>query len=191
MALRGRSLLPGFIDAHCHLTGLGMGMVSIDWQSPGMPSIEVSQKAVYERAVIQPPGAWIRGRGYDQTRLHERRYPTRDDWDVVAPHHSIIFTRTCGHISSVNSQALAMGGITDQTPDGATTATGAGTSVWHAKPRKPHSRWRRCQAPRSLAPRCYVPITPIWPPAAPVCMTPVVSSAPLLALAKTSSRPGV
>jgi predicted amidohydrolase YtcJ len=38
--LRGRSLLPGFIDAHCHLTGLGMAMVSIDCKAPGMPSIE-------------------------------------------------------------------------------------------------------------------------------------------------------
>jgi predicted amidohydrolase YtcJ len=43
IALRGRSLLPGFIDAHCHLTGLGMAMVSIDGKPPGMPSIEVLQ----------------------------------------------------------------------------------------------------------------------------------------------------
>jgi predicted amidohydrolase YtcJ len=84
MALRGRSLLPGFIDAHCHLTGLSMVMVSIDCKAPGMPSIEALQKAVYERAATQPPGAWIRGRGYDQTRLHEGRHPTRDGWDVVA-----------------------------------------------------------------------------------------------------------
>jgi predicted amidohydrolase YtcJ len=67
--LRGRSLLPGFIDAHCHLTGLGMGTVSIDCKAPGMHSIEALQKAVYERAASQPPGMWIRGRGYDQTRL--------------------------------------------------------------------------------------------------------------------------
>jgi predicted amidohydrolase YtcJ len=84
MALRGRLLLPGFIDAHCHLTGLGMAMVSIDCTAPGMPSIAALQKAVYERAATQPPGAWIRGRGYDQTRMHEGRHPTRDDWDVVS-----------------------------------------------------------------------------------------------------------
>jgi hypothetical protein len=59
-------------------------MVSIDCKAPGMPSIEALQKAVYERAATQPPGAWIRGRGYDQTRLHEGRHPTRDGWDVVA-----------------------------------------------------------------------------------------------------------
>jgi predicted amidohydrolase YtcJ len=117
VALRGRSLLPGFIDAHCHLTSLGMSMVSIDCKAPGMRSIEALQKAVHERAATQPPGTWIRGRGYDQTRLRERRHPTRDDWDAVAPDHPVIFTRTCGHIASVNSQALAVAGITDQTPD--------------------------------------------------------------------------
>jgi predicted amidohydrolase YtcJ len=115
--LHGRSLLPGFIDAHCHLTGLGMAMVSIACKAPGMQSIEALQKAVYERAMSQPPGTWIRGRGYDQTRLRERRHPTRDDWDAVAPYHPVIFTRTCGHIASVNSQALGAAGITDQTPD--------------------------------------------------------------------------
>jgi predicted amidohydrolase YtcJ len=117
VALHGRSLLPGFIDAHCHLTGLGVSMVAIDCKVPGMQSIEALQKAVYERAATQPPGTWIRGRGYDQTRLRERRHPTRDDWDAVAPHHPVIFTRTCGHIASVNSQALVLSGITDQTPD--------------------------------------------------------------------------
>ncbi|RPI18575.1 MAG: amidohydrolase, partial [Acidobacteria bacterium] len=117
VALRGRSLLPGFIDAHCHLTGLGMATVSIDCKAPGMQSIEALLKAVYERAATQPPGTWIRGRGYDQTRLRERRHPTRNDWDTVAPDHPVIFTRTCGHIASVNSRALAVAGITDQTPD--------------------------------------------------------------------------
>jgi predicted amidohydrolase YtcJ len=117
VALRGRSLLPGFIDAHCHLTGLGMAMVSIDCKALGMQSIEALQKAVYERAATQPPGTWIRGRGYDQTRLREGRHPNRDDWDAVAPDHPVIFTRTCGHIASVNSRALMAAGITDQTPD--------------------------------------------------------------------------
>jgi hypothetical protein len=117
VALRGRSLLPGFIDAHCHLTGLGMAMASIDCKAPGMQSIDALQKAVYERAATQPAGTWIRGRGYDQTRLREGRHPNRDDWDAVAPNHPVIFTRTCGHIASVNSQALTLAHITDQTPD--------------------------------------------------------------------------
>src|SRR5262249_54651755 len=116
VALRGRSLLPGFIDAHCHLTGLGMSMVSIDCKAPGMQSIEALQKVVRERAATQPPGTWIRGRGYDQTRLRDRRHPNRDDWDAVPPDHRVISTRTCGPTPPVNSQARTGAGITAQTP---------------------------------------------------------------------------
>jgi predicted amidohydrolase YtcJ len=115
--LRGRSLLPGFIDAHCHLASLGLSFVSIDCKAPGMQSVEALRKAVYERAQALPPGTWIRGRGYDQSRLEERRHPNRRDWDAVAPRHPVIFTRTCGHIASVNGVALARAGITDATPD--------------------------------------------------------------------------
>ena len=115
--LAGRSLLPGFIDAHCHLVSLGMSMASIDCKAPGMQSIEALQKAVRERALTQPAGTWIRGRGYDQSRLLEQRHPNRIDWDAVAPDHPVIFTRTCGHIASVNSRALALARIDDATPD--------------------------------------------------------------------------
>jgi predicted amidohydrolase YtcJ len=115
--LRGRSLLPGFIDAHCHLVSLGMSRSSIDCKAVGMQSIEALQKAVRELALTQPAGTWIRGRGYDQSRLVERRHPNRLDWDAVAPDHPVIFTRTCGHIASVNSRALALARIDDTTPD--------------------------------------------------------------------------
>src|SRR5437870_6481924 len=115
--LRGRSLLPGFIDGHCHLASLGMAQTSIDCKADGMQSIRALQEAVRRRAAAQPPGTWIRGRGYDQSRLAEKRHPNRLDWDVVAPDHPVIFTRTCGHIASVNSRALASAGIGDETAD--------------------------------------------------------------------------
>lgn len=115
--LRGRMVTPGFIDAHAHLASLGMSMVSIDCKAPGMQSIRALQDAVRARAASQPPSTWIRGRGYDQSRLAEKRHPNRLDWDAVAPDHPVIFTRTCGHIASVNSRALAAAGIDDRTPD--------------------------------------------------------------------------
>ena len=115
--LRGRSLLPGFIDAHCHFPSLGLSMSAIDCKAPGMQSIEALQKAVRERAATQPAGTWIRGRGYDQSRLAERRHPNRLDWDAVAPEHPVIFTRTCGHIASVSGRALERAGLGDGTPD--------------------------------------------------------------------------
>src|SRR6186997_1903102 len=113
----GRGLLPGFVDAHCHLPSIGMAVTSIDCKAKGMQSIRALQEAVRARAASQPPGTWIRGRGYDQSRLAEKRHPNRLDWDAVAPEHPVIFTRTCGHISAVNSRAMALAGIDDSTPD--------------------------------------------------------------------------
>lgn len=115
--LAGRTLLPGLIDAHAHFPSVGTAMEMIDCKAPGMQSITALQEAVRERAARQTAGTWIRGRGYDQSRLAEQRHPTRDDWDAVAPAHPVIFTRTCGHITSVNSAALALAGLAENTPD--------------------------------------------------------------------------
>jgi Amidohydrolase family len=168
---------PGFIDAHCHLTGLGMAMASIDCKALGMQSIEALQKAVYERAATQPPGTWIRGRGYDQTRLREGRHPNHDDWDTVAPNHPVISRapvatspRSTARPSPWRASRIRL--PTRQVGD--MIATGAATSVWPTRRRKHRCRWPRCRPPRSLVPRSYVPMTPISPLAVPVCMTPVV-----------------
>ena len=115
--LAGRSLAPGFIDAHCHIGGLGGSFQAIDCKAPGMGSIRAFAEAVRQRAATQPPGTWIRGRGYDQTRVVEQRHPNRFDFDTVAPDHPVVFTRTCGHIAVGNSKALELAGITDTTPD--------------------------------------------------------------------------
>jgi predicted amidohydrolase YtcJ len=115
--LHGRSLLPGFTDAHAHFAGVGLAATAIDCKAPGMQSIAALQEAVRQRAAAQPPGTWIRGRGYDQSRLAEKRHPNRDDWDAVAPDHPVIFTRTCGHICSVNSAAMKLASVDDRTPD--------------------------------------------------------------------------
>ncbi|MFQ5380201.1 MAG: amidohydrolase [Dehalococcoidia bacterium] len=115
--LEGRALLPGFIDGHAHFPFTGAAAGAVDCKAPGMQSISALQEAVRERAAKQPPGTWIRGRGYDQTRLAEGRQPNRFDWDPVAPDHPVIFTRTCGHICSVNSKALELAGLSDQEPD--------------------------------------------------------------------------
>ena len=115
--LAGRSLLPGFIDAHCHFVWLGSGRAGIDCKAAGMGSIDALTNAVRERAKTLPPGTWIRGAGYDQTKLAERRHPNRFDLDRVSPNHPVILTRTCGHICAVNSRALELAGIDDSTPD--------------------------------------------------------------------------
>jgi predicted amidohydrolase YtcJ len=115
--LRGRSLTPGFIDAHHHLTWLGSAQDSIDCKAPGMQSIASIVEALGAEVARTPPGAWIRGVGYDQSRLAERRHPNRFDLDPVSPDHPVVFTRTCGHIVAVNSRALALANLALDTPD--------------------------------------------------------------------------
>jgi predicted amidohydrolase YtcJ len=115
--LRGRVLVPGLIDAHCHFQGWGLAKAQIDLKAPGIRSLGDVARAVRERAAGLPPGSWVRGRGYDQGKLREGRHPDRDLLDAAAPEHPVVLTRTCGHIAAVNSRALAAMGVDERTPD--------------------------------------------------------------------------
>jgi predicted amidohydrolase YtcJ len=115
--LEGSLLMPGFIDAHLHITGHGTGLSQVNCKYPAVRSIGDVQEAFRERARSTPPGAWVVGRGYDHLKLAEKRHPTRHDLDEVSTQHPIVLTRTCGHICAVNSVAMALAGITAGTPD--------------------------------------------------------------------------
>ena len=115
--LHGRSLTPGFIDAHHHFVGVGSATAAINCKAPGMQSIAALQEAVRKEAASLPAGTWIRGRGYDQSRLTEQRHPNRHDFDAVAPEHPVVFTRTCGHILAFNTKAMDVAGLALDTPD--------------------------------------------------------------------------
>ena len=111
--LHGRSLTPGFIDAHEHLCIRGANAMGLDCRSPGVASIEDIKQLVRERAGITPKGQWIRGWGYDHSKLIEGRHPDRFDLDEVAPDHPVVLMRTCCHIAAFNSRALAHAGVAD------------------------------------------------------------------------------
>ncbi len=115
--LRGRSLLPGFIDSHCHLAKYGLIQLGVDCKARGVGSIADLQRELATAARTLPPGSWIRARGYDHTRLAERRHPTRADLDAAAPNHPVYLVRTCGHIAVGNSLAFQLAGVSDATPD--------------------------------------------------------------------------
>lgn len=115
--LRGRTVTPGFNDAHCHPIAVGLGLQEVDARTPPNESIADIARRIAERAREQPPGTWIVARGYDQARLREGRHPTRSDLDRAAPEHSVLLIRACGHIGVANSRALALAGITAATPD--------------------------------------------------------------------------
>ena len=109
--LEGRSLTPGFIDAHQHFTGIGGAEYAIDCKAVGMDSIAAIVEAVRKRAADQPAGTWIRGRGYDHSKLVEQRHPNRHDLDAVSPDHPVLLTRTCGHIVAFNTKAAELSGL--------------------------------------------------------------------------------
>jgi predicted amidohydrolase YtcJ len=115
--LNGRTAVPGFNDAHIHLWKEGMLLTQVNARPAMAPSIEALVDAFAARAAQTPAGQWIEGRGYDETRLDERRHPTRHDLDMAAPGHPVVLGRTCGHIIVANSRAMELAGITAATPD--------------------------------------------------------------------------
>ncbi len=111
--LKGRTVLPGFIDTHIHVAGLGRSLTPINLRAAD--SIEELQKRLEEQVQKVPKGRWITGRGWDQERFAERRYPARWNLDESSPDNPVVFTRVCGHICVANSKALEMANITRQT----------------------------------------------------------------------------
>jgi predicted amidohydrolase YtcJ len=116
--LQGRTLLPGFNDAHVHIWKLGLLLtVQVDARGAAAPDIPAIVRAFAARAQVTPPGVWLTGRGYNEAELPERRHLTRADLDAASTQHPIALTRTCGHMIVANSRALELAGITRETPD--------------------------------------------------------------------------
>ncbi|HXH23426.1 MAG TPA: amidohydrolase family protein, partial [Dehalococcoidia bacterium] len=93
--LRGRPVLPGFIDAHIHLLAYAARLRSVDCSSA--TSIAAIQARVRERAARLPPGTWVRAAGYDERALREGRHPTRRELDQAAPGHPVRLDHRSGH----------------------------------------------------------------------------------------------
>jgi hypothetical protein len=118
--LAGRTLLPGLYAAHDHFPGSGAEATGVvDLASPPvgrMTTVADIVAALKAKASGTPKGAWVRGRGYDDTLIKEMRHPTRADLDQASTDHPILITHVSGHLSVANSQALEIAGITRNTP---------------------------------------------------------------------------
>lgn len=118
--LRGRTMLPGFIDAHGHFPGSGMRVVAADLNSPPIGSRNTMADvlgALKEQAAKTAPGKWVSGFGYDDTLLAERRHPTRAELDAISTEHPVVAMHVSGHMLVANSKALELVGINVATPD--------------------------------------------------------------------------
>lgn len=118
--LGGRTLLPGFIDAHSHFPESGRGaLYRVDVNSPPIgttESIDDIVAALRRKAEQTPQGQWVVGVGYDDTRLEENRHPNRNDLDRVSTAHPVLLMHISYHVGATNGVALERAGITRDTP---------------------------------------------------------------------------
>lgn len=113
--LEGKTVLPGFIDAHSHPSSAGvrhLRMVDCD-----LRSIAAIQEALRDRAAKTAARDWVLGFKYDDTKTSDGRPLTLADLDSAVPHHPVFVQHRGGHTAWVNSAALNKAGITDKTPD--------------------------------------------------------------------------
>jgi hypothetical protein len=113
--LAGKSVLPGFIDAHSHPASAGLSHLrSVD---AALPSIAAIQQALRERAARTPKGEWVIAFKYDDTKTSDGRRLTRKDLDEAVPEHPAAVAHRGGHTLYVNSLALARAQITRESTD--------------------------------------------------------------------------
>lgn len=125
--LEGRTMLPGFVDAHGHVMGGGLQALSANILSPpdgqvkDIPSLQQTLRDwMADNQKVVDKIKLIVGFGYDNAQLAELRHPVREDLDVVSEDLPIVLLHQSGHIISVNSKALELGDITANTanPEG-------------------------------------------------------------------------
>lgn len=111
----GMFVTPGFIDAHSHPSGAGVNeLVQVNADRRSIVEIK---EAIAERARNTPNGQWVRAFKYDDTKLAEGRPLNRFDLDEAAPQNPVVVGHRGGHTGVYNSMALAMAGVTAETPD--------------------------------------------------------------------------
>ena len=113
--LGGRTVLPGLVDAHGHLMLLARARLELDLAHAR--SEDEIARMVGVAAARLGPGEWIAGRGWDQTRWPEARFPTRASLDRAAPGHPVALVRVDGHATWASGAALERAGITRASGD--------------------------------------------------------------------------
>lgn len=117
----GKTVLPGFIDAHLHLLSYAQSFLNLDLSPANhVHSIADIQAIIRKNCSRTPAGRWILGRGYHEFDLVEKRHPNRWDLDKAAPGHPVRLAHRSGHAHVLNSLALKSTGISKETgdPDG-------------------------------------------------------------------------
>ncbi|MFN8666736.1 MAG: amidohydrolase [Gemmatimonadaceae bacterium] len=130
--LGGKTVIPGMIDAHVHMMGLGQALATVDLR--GTTSYDEVIARVAERARTTPPGRWITGVAWDQNDWPDTRFPTHEKLSAAVPNHPVFLQRVDGHAALLNAAAIKAAGLTPATKDPfgghiERTATGVPTGV--------------------------------------------------------------
>lgn len=131
--LGGRTVIPGMVDAHAHLLGLGQSLQTVDLV--GSKSYDEVIARVVASAKNVPPGKWIIGRGWDQNQWGDTRFPTHDALTRALPNNPVYLERIDGHAQLANAAAMKAASVTAATKDPSggkilRTASGEPTGVF-------------------------------------------------------------
>jgi len=110
---KNRSVIPGFVDCHVHMTGFGLSLQSLNLKDA--ESINEVKQKLREYARNNPQRNWILGGRWDQEKFVEKRFPTRWDLDEAVSDKPVFLIRVCGHMAVANSKALHLANITKTT----------------------------------------------------------------------------
>jgi hypothetical protein len=117
LRLDGATVIPGLIDAHCHVMDVGYLAAGADCGQPAAPDIAAVQARLRAAAGGTPAGSWVTGSGYVEYKLAEHRHPTRADLDAAVPDRPAVLYHTSLHACVLNSAALREAGFADGQPD--------------------------------------------------------------------------
>ncbi len=117
VGLEGAAVVPGLIDAHCHLCDVGYLASGADCSQPTAPDIPAIVAGLRDAASRTPEGSWVTGSGYVEYKLREGRHPTRGELDAAVPGRPVILFHTSLHACVLNTQALRVAGFDDRQPD--------------------------------------------------------------------------
>jgi predicted amidohydrolase YtcJ len=115
--LDGATIVPGLIDAHCHVADIGYLAAGADCSQPSAPDIPAIAARLREASSRTPAGSWVTGSGYVEYQLREGRHPTRADLDQAVPDRPAVLYHTSLHACVLNSAALRAAGFEDRQPD--------------------------------------------------------------------------
>jgi len=119
--LKGKTLIPGFIDGHSHFLSLGK-FNSVNISSPPVDPVTkiadiVTELLKFKKERDIKDGEWITAWGYDPDQLAEKRHPEKEDLDKAFPNNPLVLTHASGHMSVANSYALKISGVDSSTKD--------------------------------------------------------------------------